>query len=122
MQYKFGQVVWAETLVQDGRGLAPHPCIILQDEGDRVQVLVGTSKKATQGALVKGEFLVAEQDERDVMGLAALPGNKTATRFSWARDSVQWLNKSLVRDALGVCSNNVLGRAMRAGMSVGALR
>lgn len=119
MELKPGTVVWVETPRSDGKGFKVHPAIVIEDDGDMIHVVAGSSQKATDGALRCGEFLVKEQGEREAMGL---DGSKEATRFSWTRGNYVWVDKKLVKYVIGTTPNNVLGRALKAGLAAGAIK
>lgn len=117
-----GTSVYAEAPMQDGRGFASHPCIVIQEDDDRVQVIIGSSQKATEGALKLGEFLVSDRSEREALGLTSLPGNKPATRYSFNRHSMVWMPKNLVKEVLGSAPKSVLARMFKAAVAAGVIK
>lgn len=106
VRLSFGQVVWAKVQRDDGLGEKARPCIVLEDDGEMLHVLAGSSQLATPGSLVPGEFLVAKPKEMAAMQLT-IP-----TRFSWKSGG----EKTIQREGmlLGFTPNSVLGEAFRA--------
>lgn len=115
MELKPGVVVWAETPRSDGKGFKTHPSIVIEDDGDMLHVIVGSSQKATEGALRPGEFLVTDWKEREVMGLG-----KASVRFACNRDNYVWVKKDLVKYVIGSCPEAVIGRMFKAGRAIKA--
>lgn len=124
MAVKFapGTSVYADAPMQDGRGFAAHPCIVIQEEDDRVQVIIGSSQKATEGALKAGEFLVSDEAEREALGLSSLPSGKKATRYSFNRHSMVWMPKDLVKEVIGSAPKSVLARMFKAAVAAGVIK
>jgi hypothetical protein len=114
-ELKPGVVVWVETPRSDGKGFKVHPAIVIEDDGELLHVVAGSSQKATEGALLSGEFLVTAWKEREVMGLT-----KESVRFAVNRGNYVWVSKSLVKYVIGAAPESVIGRMFKAGREVNA--
>lgn len=106
VRLSFGQVVWAKVTRDDGLGEKARPCIVLEDDGEFLRVLAGSSQLATPGSLVPGEFLVIKPNEMAEMQLTV------PTRFSWKAGGEKTIQR--VGMLLGITPNSVLGEAFRA--------
>ena len=106
--YQFGEVVLVEvSFAEDHTMVKTRPAIVLQQDGEQVQLIWATSKGAEQ-CTAAWEFCVQDPSEMAAMG------HTKRARYTFRRGGVIVVRADSIKDKIGICPTSVIGRLVKA--------
>ena len=108
MLNQFDVVQVEVTFSEDTSRGKVRPAVVLQQDGELVQLIWATTKEVDRSAPQPWEFCVTSGQEMTAMG------HTKAARYSFRRGGVIVVRASEVREVIGHCPSGVVDRLVRA--------